>query len=84
MMRAKEGRMVKLSRPRRVPVAKLPLVHVSVPASFRRSIEQHGVIEPLLVADLGDRLVVLDGRRRLLAAWLAEVERVPVRFVKVA
>jgi ParB-like chromosome segregation protein Spo0J len=76
--------VLKLSRRRQVPVAKLPRSRVRIPDSFRSSIARHGVLEPLLVADLGDRYVVLDGRRRLRAAWLAEVEEVPVRLLKVA
>jgi len=48
-----------------------------------RSVRVHGVLEPLLVRRVGDRVELVAGERRLRAAQLAEIQEVPVIFVDV-
>jgi ParB family chromosome partitioning protein len=43
------------------------------------SVQQHGVLEPLLVRPIDGKFEVVAGRRRLAAAKVAKVENVPVR-----
>jgi ParB/RepB/Spo0J family partition protein len=45
---------------------------------LRRSIEQHGILEPLLVRPLGDQFVIIAGERRYRAAQAAGLSYVPV------
>jgi hypothetical protein len=45
------------------------------------SIRANGVLTPLLISRVGDRLVVRDGHRRALASLLAERPTVPARIV---
>ncbi|MBX3359852.1 MAG: ParB/RepB/Spo0J family partition protein [Phycisphaeraceae bacterium] len=47
-------------------------------AGLAQSIREAGVLQPLLVRRDGDRLVVVDGERRLRAARLAGLDAVPV------
>lgn len=47
-------------------------------AGLAQSIREAGVLQPLLVRRDGDRLVVVDGERRLRAARLAGLDMVPV------
>ena len=42
------------------------------------SIKEHGILVPLLVRQRGDRFEVIDGDRRLSAAWTAGLREVPV------
>ena len=45
------------------------------------SVKQHGVLQPILVVQDGDRYKVIAGERRLRAAKLAGLERVPARVL---
>lgn len=47
-------------------------------ADLADSIREHGVIQPLVVRQLGDRFQLIAGERRLRAAKMAGWERVPV------
>jgi ParB family chromosome partitioning protein len=49
-----------------------------VDKTFVASIKQHGVIVPIIVEENGDRLEVLDGQRRTIAAVEAGLAAVPV------
>lgn len=44
------------------------------------SIKEHGVLQPILVVQKGDRYEVIAGERRLRAAKLANLERIPARI----
>lgn len=50
-------------------------------ASLRRSIEAHGILQPLVVRSAGDRYQLIAGERRLRAAQAAGMREVPVRVV---
>lgn len=45
-----------------------------------KSIENHGIIQPLLVKKRGENNVIVAGERRWRAATMAGLEKVPVRF----
>ncbi len=45
------------------------------------SIKQHGVLQPILVVQNGDRYKVIAGERRLRASKLAGLERIPARII---
>jgi len=45
------------------------------------SIKEHGVLQPILVVQNGDRYKVIAGERRLRASKLAGVDRIPARVV---
>jgi ParB/RepB/Spo0J family partition protein len=50
-------------------------------AALSHSIKEHGVLQPILVVQDGDRYKVIAGERRLRAAKLAGVERIPARVL---
>ncbi len=45
------------------------------------SIKQHGVLQPILVVQDGDRYKVIAGERRLRATKLAGIDRIPARVI---
>ncbi len=47
-------------------------------AELAASIKQHGIVQPILVRDRGDRYTIVAGERRWRAAQLAELKEVPV------
>ena len=50
-------------------------------ASLSDSIRTHGVLQPLVVRQVGDRFQLVAGERRLRAARTAGLNAVPVRIV---
>lgn len=46
---------------------------------FLDSIEQFGIVLPIVVIDHGKKIQVVDGRRRLAAARLLEIKKIPAR-----
>lgn len=50
-------------------------------AALSYSIKEHGVLQPILVVQDGDRYKVIAGERRLRAAKLAGLERIPARVL---
>ena len=50
-------------------------------AALAASIKEHGIIQPILVRRVGDRNQIVAGERRWRAAQLAEIERIPVRYL---
>ena len=50
-------------------------------AALAHSIKEHGVLQPILVVQDGDRYKVIAGERRLRAAKLAGLERIPARVL---
>ncbi|CAN5392689.1 ParB/RepB/Spo0J family partition protein [soil metagenome] len=50
-------------------------------ASLSESIKQHGVLQPVVVRQIGDRFQLVAGERRLRAAQSLGVESIPVRVV---
>lgn len=50
-------------------------------AALAHSIKEHGVLQPILVVQDGDRYKVIAGERRLRAAKLAGIERIPARVL---
>jgi len=46
-----------------------------------QSIKQHGVLQPILVVQNGDRYKVVAGERRLRASKLAGIDRIPARVL---
>lgn len=48
-----------------------------------RSIQQHGVLEPILIRARGDRFTVIAGERRTRAAKIAGFERIPAQILDV-
>lgn len=48
--------------------------------ALSQSIKEHGVLQPILVVQKGDRYEVIAGERRLRAAKLAGIERIPARI----
>lgn len=49
--------------------------------ALAHSIKEHGVLQPILVVQDGDRYKVIAGERRLRAAKLAGTERIPARVL---
>lgn len=52
-------------------------------AAMAESMRILGVIVPVIVAKKGDELMLLDGRKRLMAAVMAQIGRVPVATLEV-
>ena len=50
-------------------------------AGLAHSIKEHGVLQPILVVQDGDRYKVIAGERRLRAAKLAGMDRIPARVL---
>lgn len=50
-------------------------------AGLAKSIKEHGVLQPVLVVQNGDRYKVIAGERRLRASKLAGLERIPARVI---
>jgi len=50
-------------------------------AALSHSIKEHGVLQPILVVQDGDRYKVIAGERRLRASKLAGIERIPARVI---
>ena len=50
-------------------------------AGLAASIKEHGIIQPILVRRVGDKNQIVAGERRWRAAQLAEIERIPVRYL---
>ncbi len=50
-------------------------------AALSQSIKEHGVLQPILVVQNGDRYKVIAGERRLRAARLAGMDRIPARVL---
>jgi ParB family chromosome partitioning protein len=50
-------------------------------SSLRESIRAHGILQPLVVRQVGDRFQLVAGERRLRAAQAAGITEVPVRLV---
>jgi ParB family chromosome partitioning protein len=50
-------------------------------AALAHSIKEHGVLQPILVVQNGDRYKVIAGERRLRASKLAGIERIPARVL---
>ncbi|MGZ3686979.1 MAG: ParB/RepB/Spo0J family partition protein [Bdellovibrionota bacterium] len=50
-------------------------------AALSYSIKEHGVLQPILVVQDGDRYKVIAGERRLRAAKLAGMDRIPARVL---
>lgn len=50
-------------------------------AALSQSIKEHGVLQPILVVQDGDRYKVIAGERRLRAAKLAGQDRIPARVL---
>jgi ParB/RepB/Spo0J family partition protein len=50
-------------------------------AALSHSIKEHGVLQPILVVQDGDRYKVIAGERRLRASKLAGLERIPARVL---
>ena len=49
--------------------------------ALSHSIKEHGVLQPILVVQDGDRYKVIAGERRLRASKLAGIERIPARVL---
>ncbi len=72
-----------------VPVEKVDASELQVRVHFddsevealAHSIKEHGVLQPILVVQDGDRYKVIAGERRLRASKLAGVERIPARVL---
>src|SRR3954471_2556660 len=72
-----------------VPVEKVDASELQVRVHFddseitalAHSIKEHGVLQPILVVQDGDRYKVIAGERRLRAAKLAGMERIPARVL---
>ncbi len=50
-------------------------------AALSHSVKEHGVLQPILVVQDGDRYKVIAGERRLRAAKLAGLDRIPARVL---
>jgi ParB/RepB/Spo0J family partition protein len=50
-------------------------------AALSHSIKEHGVLQPILVVQDGDRYKVIAGERRLRASKMAGLERIPARVL---
>jgi ParB family chromosome partitioning protein len=72
-----------------IPVEKVDASELQVRTHFddseiqglSNSIKEHGVLQPILVVQDGDRYKVIAGERRLRAAKLANMERIPARVL---
>ncbi len=72
-----------------VPVEKVDASELQVRVHFddteitalANSIKEHGVLQPILVVQDGDRYKVIAGERRLRAAKLAGLDRIPARVL---
>jgi ParB family chromosome partitioning protein len=72
-----------------VPVEKVDASELQVRTHFddaeitalAHSIKEHGVLQPILVVQDGDRYKVIAGERRLRASKLAGIERIPARVL---
>ncbi|MBC7397310.1 MAG: ParB/RepB/Spo0J family partition protein [Bdellovibrionales bacterium] len=72
-----------------VPVEKVDPSELQVRTHFddaeiealAHSVKEHGVLQPILVVQDGDRYKVIAGERRLRASKLAGLERIPARVV---
>jgi len=72
-----------------VPVEKVDASELQVRVHFddaevealAHSIKEHGVLQPILVVQDGDRYKVIAGERRLRASKLAGIERIPARVL---
>src|SRR5947209_1765820 len=72
-----------------VPVDKVDASELQVRVHFNdeeiqalsHSIKEHGVLQPILVVQDGDRYKVIAGERRLRAAKMAGMDRVPARVL---
>ncbi len=72
-----------------VPVDKVDASELQVRTHFddseiqalAHSIKEHGVLQPILVVQDGDRYKVIAGERRLRATKLAGIERIPARVL---
>ena len=72
-----------------VPVDKVDASELQVRTHFNdaeiealaHSIKEHGVLQPILVVQDGDRYKVIAGERRLRASKLAGLERIPARVI---
>ncbi len=75
-----------------VPVEKVDASELQVRVHFddseisalAHSIKEHGVLQPILVVQDGDRYKVIAGERRLRAAKLAGLDRIPARVLSTA
>ncbi len=50
-------------------------------SALSHSIKEHGVLQPILVVQDGDRYKVIAGERRLRAAKMAQLDRIPARVL---
>lgn len=72
-----------------IPVEKVDASELQVRTHFddaeiealSHSIKEHGVLQPILVVQDGDRYKVIAGERRLRASKLAGIERIPARVL---
>ncbi len=72
-----------------IPVEKVDASELQVRVHFddaevqalSNSIKEHGVLQPILVVQNGDRYKVIAGERRLRASKLAGIERIPARVL---
>jgi ParB family chromosome partitioning protein len=72
-----------------IPVEKVDASELQVRSHFddaeitalAHSIKEHGVLQPILVVQDGDRYKVIAGERRLRASKLAGIERIPARLI---
>src|SRR4051812_28804177 len=72
-----------------VPIEKVDASELQVRVHFdeselkalAHSIREHGVLQPILVVQDGDRYKVIAGERRLRASKMAGVERIPARVL---
>lgn len=72
-----------------VPVEKVDASELQVRTHFEESeitalaysVKEHGVLQPILVVQDGDRYKVIAGERRLRAAKLAGLDRIPARVL---
>src|SRR4051795_7767098 len=50
-------------------------------AALAHSVKEHGILQPVLVVQDGDRYKVIAGERRLRAAKMAGLDRIPARVL---
>ncbi len=72
---------------RLVDIAELEPVGMKTTTGFERSVERHGVINPIIVAEVADDdgvigLEIVDGNRRVRAAKSARMEKIPAVVLK--
>src|ERR1041385_1332313 len=53
-------------------------------AALSHSVKEHGILQPILVVQDGDRYKVIAGERRLRATKLAGLDRIPARVLSTA